>query len=73
MANDYYDFNPSASTWAILLTVIVLFVVALSLLLIVMVDRGTAEGATPAVEPRPVDELPTPEPRVAEVPAARAS
>jgi hypothetical protein len=40
MANDYYDFNPSATTWALLLTGFVLFVVALSVLLIYMIARS---------------------------------
>lgn len=40
MANDYYDFNPSATTWALLLGAFVLFVMALSVLLIYMIARS---------------------------------
>ena len=54
MANDYYDFNPTAGTWAILLTVMVLFVLAICVLLIAMVHRSEAVGvrthAAPAAD-----------------------
>jgi hypothetical protein len=40
MANDYYDFNPSATTWALLLSAFVVFVMALSVLLIYMIARS---------------------------------
>jgi hypothetical protein len=40
MPNDYYDFNPSATTWVLMLGCMVLFVVALSLLLIYLVHRS---------------------------------
>jgi hypothetical protein len=71
-ANDYYDFNPSPTTWALMLTGFVVFVLVLSLLLILMVDRGADSGPAPAAlsEP-PVDQLPAPRP--ADVPVARAS
>ena len=72
-ANDYYDFNPSPTTWAILLSGFVLFVVALSLLLILMVHRGETPGPVRAAEPEP-QKLPTQTPRPAVgPPAARAS
>jgi flagellar basal body-associated protein FliL len=45
MANDYYDFNPSATIWVLLLSGMILFVLAISILLIVMVDRGQATGS----------------------------
>lgn len=44
MANDYYDFNPSPAVWALLLTGMVLFVLAISALLIVQVANGEATG-----------------------------
>ena len=74
VANDYYDFNPSPATWAIMLTAFVVFVVALSIVLILMVHRGEASGPAPAalVEP-PADELPAPAPPRVEVPTAKAS
>jgi hypothetical protein len=42
MTNDYYDFNPSAATWALMLTGIVVFVVALCVLLIYFIARSEA-------------------------------
>jgi hypothetical protein len=60
MANDYYDFNPSATTWVLMLSGMVLFVVALSLLLIYLVHRsGQATATAPAAEPasQPADAL----------------
>jgi hypothetical protein len=71
-ANDYYDFNPSPTTWAILLTAIVLFVLALSLLLILMVHRGEASGRVATAQAEP-PELPAPAPRSIDEPAAKAS
>jgi hypothetical protein len=68
-ANDYYDFNPSPGTWALMLTVMVLFVLAISVLLIYLVDRGqvtsgTAEAVSPpdelAVRKHPAPGLDTP-------------
>lgn len=44
MTNDYYDFNPSATTWALLLTGIVVFVVALCVLLIYFIARSEADS-----------------------------
>lgn len=44
MANQYYDFNPSATTWALLLSVMVVFVLALSVLLIAMIYRAEARS-----------------------------
>lgn len=43
-ANDYYDFNPSPMVWALLLSVMVLFVLAISVMLIYFVDRGQVSG-----------------------------
>jgi hypothetical protein len=71
-ANDYYDFNPSPTTWAILLSVFVLFVVALSLVLILMVHRGAASGPVAAVRPEP-QKLPSQAPRAVDSPTAKAS
>lgn len=53
MANQYYDFNPSATTWALLLSVMVVFVLALSVLLIAMISRAEAQSVvrTAAAEP----------------------
>jgi hypothetical protein len=47
MTNDYYDFNPSATTWVLMLSGMVLFVVALSLLLIYLVHRS-GQATAPA-------------------------
>jgi len=47
MANDYYDFNPSATTWVLMLTGVVVFVLALALLLIYMIARSEAVSTTP--------------------------
>lgn len=69
-ASPYYDFNPSAATWAVLLSVMVVFVLAISGLFILMVDRGAASGPAPRPEAAPasgelddgsttVQELPT--------------
>lgn len=49
-ANDYYDFNPSPTVWALLLTGIVLFVLVLSGLLIYFVDRGQFSGPRTAAK-----------------------
>ena len=40
MRNDYYDFNPSAATWALLLAGVVVFVLALCVLLIYFIHRS---------------------------------
>ncbi|HEX7717939.1 MAG TPA: hypothetical protein VF416_11655 [Marmoricola sp.] len=73
-ANDYYDFNPSATTWAILLTGFVVFVVALSVVLIWMVDRGQANGPVTAAKPvEPPKKLPAPSRRGITHPPAAAS
>ena len=54
MANDYYDFNPSATTWVLMLSCMVLFVVALSLLLIYLVHRsGQATAPAKVAEDAP--------------------
>lgn len=51
MPNDYYDFNPSATTWVLMLSGMVLFVVVLSLLLIYLVHRsGQATAPTKDAE-----------------------
>jgi hypothetical protein len=71
-ANDYYDFNPSPTTWAILLTGIALFVLAISLVLIVMVDRGQGSGPAAAPKAQP-PELPRQAPRAVEQPSTKAS
>ena len=57
MANDYYDFNPSPAIWVLLLTGMILFVLAISLLLIFGVDRGQATGSAPRAEAEPPTEL----------------
>jgi hypothetical protein len=44
MANDYYDFNPSATTWALMLTGVVLFTVGLCVLLIWAIARAEASS-----------------------------
>ena len=76
MANDYYDFNPSPAVWALLLTGMVLFVLAISALLIVQVANGEATGPiVREVEPMAGDLLEA-EPgalRVGDHPAAKAS
>ena len=59
MSNDYYDFNPSPAVWAVLLTGMVVFVLALSVFLIVGIARGEADGAVAdAREDRAPDQLP---------------
>jgi len=76
MANDYYDFNPSPAIWVLLLTGMILFVLAISLLLIVGVDRGQATGSTPRSEAEPPAEMPAEPVGVVEAldePVARAS
>lgn len=50
MANDYYDFNPSATTWALMLTGVVLFTVALCVVLIMAISRIEASSVTVRVE-----------------------
>ena len=73
-ANDYYDFNPSPGIWALMLSAMVLFVLAISVLLIYMVDRGQATGRT--AEVGATDELATRHRdavRSAEPPAVKAS
>ena len=57
MTNDYYDFNPSPAVWVLLLTGMILFVLAISLLLILGVDRGQATGSAPGAEAKPPTEL----------------
>jgi hypothetical protein len=54
MPNDYYDFNPSATTWVLMLSVVVLFTVGLCVLLIVAISR--AEASTVRAVERPDDE-----------------
>jgi hypothetical protein len=71
-ANDYYDFNPSPTTWSIMLSVFVLFVVALSLLLILMVHRGEASGPVQVAQPEP-QRLPGQPPRSVDSPTSKAS
>jgi hypothetical protein len=44
MRNDYYAFNPSATTWALMLTVVVLFTVGLCVLLIWAISRNEASS-----------------------------
>lgn len=74
MPNDYYDFNPSATTWVLMLSCMVLFVVALSLLLIWLVHRSSqaTHAETVAATPRP-EAVATPvrEPRAAAPAAVR--
>jgi flagellar biogenesis protein FliO len=53
MPNDYYDFNPSATTWVLMLSGMVLFVVALSLLLIYLVHRAGQATAPARTEAQP--------------------
>ncbi len=73
-ANDYYDFNPSATTWTIMLTGFVVFVVVLSVALIWLVDRGQAGGPATAAEPEAQPrELPAQARRGIAHPPARAS
>ena len=55
MPNDYYDFNPSATTWALMLGGVVLFVLALCVLLIVAIRRSEATAVTARTE-QPEDE-----------------
>jgi hypothetical protein len=50
MPNDYYDFNPSATTWALMLGGVVLFVLALCVLLIVAIQRSEATAVTARTE-----------------------
>lgn len=50
MANDYYDFNPSATTWALMLTGVVLFTVALCVVLIMAISRIEASTVTVRAE-----------------------
>ena len=50
MPNDYYDFNPSATTWALMLTGVVLFTVALCVVLIVAISRNEASSVTVRTE-----------------------
>ena len=45
MANDYYDFNPSATTWVLMLSVVVLFTMALCVLLIAALYRIEASSS----------------------------
>jgi flagellar basal body-associated protein FliL len=52
-ANDYYDFNPSPTTWALLLTVVVLFVLAISGAFIYLVSRGETSGPARRTEAEP--------------------
>jgi hypothetical protein len=49
--NDYYDFNPSAATWALMLTVVVLFTVGLCVLLIVAISRSEASTVRAVEQP----------------------
>ena len=71
-ANDYYDFNPSPTTWALLLTVVVLFVLAISGAFIYLVSRSEASGPARQPEAEPsTAELEVVE--VDELPAAKAS
>lgn len=51
MPNDYYDFNPSATTWALMLGVVVLFTVGLCVLLIVAIGRAEASTVRTAEQP----------------------
>jgi hypothetical protein len=53
MTNDYYDFNPSATTWVLMLTGVVLFVVALTALFIVLITRSEATGPVRAISEVP--------------------
>jgi hypothetical protein len=55
MANDYYDFNPSATTWALMLTGVVLFTVALCVVLIMAISRIEASSVTVRTEAREAD------------------
>jgi flagellar biogenesis protein FliO len=55
MPNDYYDFNPSATTWVLMLSGMVLFVIALSLLLIYLVHRAGQATAPATTEAQPQD------------------
>lgn len=71
-ANGYDEFNPSPTTWAILLTCIALFVLAISVVLIVMVDRGQASGSAAGTQAEP-PELPRRAPRAVDQPVAKAS
>ena len=82
MANDYYDFNPSATTWALMLTGVLLFTVALCVVLITAISRIEASSVTvraEAPEPDGADEATLPAARQAATgseaparPAARA-
>jgi flagellar basal body-associated protein FliL len=51
MPNDYYDFNPSATTWVLMLSVVVLFTVGLCVLLIVAISRAEASTVRAAEQP----------------------
>ena len=54
MRNDYYDFNPSATAWTLMLTGIVFFVVALCVLLIYFIHRSEVMSTgRPHLERRP--------------------
>ncbi|RNM11094.1 hypothetical protein [Nocardioides pocheonensis] len=55
MANYYYDFNPSATTWALMLSGVVLFTVALCVVLIVAISRIEASSVTVRTEAPEVD------------------
>ena len=55
MANDYYDFNPSATTWALMLTGVVLFTVALCVVLIMAISRIEASSVTVRTDAREAD------------------
>jgi hypothetical protein len=58
MPNDYYAFNPSATTWVLMLSVVVLFTVGLCVLLIVAISRSE-ESTVRAGEAPDEDALPT--------------
>jgi hypothetical protein len=77
MANDYYDFNPSPAIWVLLLSGMILFVLAISILLIVGVDRGQATGSSsPSEGENPVGRLPAQpvaDVQAVSTPTARAS
>ena len=56
MRNDYYDFNPSAAAWALMLSGVVVFVLALCVLLIYFIHRSEVTSVgRPHLERRDVE------------------